>query len=84
MITTHSPYFLNVLRPQEVRVLYRDEYGYTQARRAADIRGIEEFMEAGAQLGSLWMEGYFGVGDPLTDSGAPKYAFDQPGSLLNA
>lgn len=84
MITTHSPYFLNGLRPQEVRVLYRDEYGYTQARRAADIRGIEEFMEAGAQLGSLWMEGYFGVGDPLTDSGAPKYAFDQPGSLLNA
>lgn len=52
-------------------MLYRDEQGYTQAVRAADIPGVQEFVEAGASLGHLWMEGRFGVGDPLVRSGAP-------------
>ncbi|MCK9441563.1 MAG: AAA family ATPase [Methanothrix sp.] len=72
MVTTHSPFFVNGLRPEELWVLYRDEQGYTQARRAADMQGIKEFMDEGSQLGYLWMEGYFEVGDPLTASGGPK------------
>jgi hypothetical protein len=32
---------------------------------------VSEFMKAGASLGHLWMEGRFGVGDPLVRSGAP-------------
>jgi predicted ATPase len=72
MVTTHSPFFVNGLRPEELWVLYRDEQGYTQARCAADMQGIIEFMDEGAQLGYLWMEGYFEVGDPLTASGGPK------------
>lgn len=72
MVTTHSPFFVNGLRPKEVWVLYRDEKGFTQARRAADIQGINEFMAEGAKLGHLWMEGYFRVGDPFTDSGPPR------------
>ena len=72
MVTTHSPFFVNGLRPEEVWVLYRDAWGYTQARRAADMRGIPEFMAQGAQLGQLWMEGHFDVGDPLTAAGGPK------------
>lgn len=73
MVTTHSPFFVNGLRPEELWVLYRDEQGYTQARRAADMRGISEFMDQGALLGSLWMEGHFEVGDPLTAAGGPKF-----------
>lgn len=69
--TTHSPFFVNGLRPDEVRVLYRDEKGYTQAVRASDIKGIPEFIDAGATLGQLWLEGRFGVGDPLVRSGGP-------------
>jgi predicted ATPase len=69
--TTHSPFFVNGLRPDELRVLYRDEKGYTQAIRSSDIRGIPEFIDEGATLGSLWLEGHFGVGDPLVRSGAP-------------
>jgi predicted ATPase len=72
MVTTHSPFFVNGLRAEELWVLYRDERGYTQARRAADMRGVKEFMEQGAQLGHLWMEGHFDVGDPLTAAGGPK------------
>jgi predicted ATPase len=71
LVTTHSPFFLNGLQAEEVRVLYRDENGFTQTVRASDVRGIPEFMEAGASLGHLWIEGHLGVGDPLVRSGAP-------------
>lgn len=72
MVTTHSPFFVNGLKPQELWVLFRDVSGYTQAKRTADMRGIREFMAHGALLGHLWIEGYFEVGDPLTASGGPK------------
>lgn len=71
LVTTHSPFFLNALRPEEVRVLWRDEKGYTQTVRAADIKRVSKFVEQGALLGHLWMEGQLGVGDPLVNQGAP-------------
>ncbi len=71
LVTTHSPYFINNLRPKEVRVLWRDESGHTQTRRVSDLPGVDEFVEEGAHLGSLWMEGRFRVGDPLTNQGGP-------------
>jgi len=73
LITTHSPDFLNGVRQEEVRVLYRDDEGYTQATRCSDIQRISAFMEAGASLGHLWLEGQFGMGDPLVNRGAPTY-----------
>jgi len=72
LITSHSPFFLNAIQPSEVRVLYRDEKGFTNAVKASDIQGISQFMQAGASLGHLWMEGHFGIGDPLINQGAPK------------
>jgi len=72
LVTTHSPFFVDALRPEEVRVLYRDADGYTRAVRAADVRGVKDFIESGALLGQLWLEGHFGVGDPLVNAGAPQ------------
>lgn len=72
LVTTHSPFFLNALAPEEVRVLYRDDEGYTQARLASEIRGIKEFVNEGDLLGNLWTEGHFGLGDPLVNQGAPS------------
>lgn len=72
LVTTHSPFFLNPLAPEEVRVLYRDSAGYTQALRVSDILGVPQFLKAGASLGQLWIEGRFGVGDPLVRAGAPS------------
>ncbi len=66
IVTTHSPFFLNALRQEEVWVLNRDARGYTEAFRAAELMGIPEHMGAGAKLGQLWMEGFFGVGDPTS------------------
>jgi ATPase len=72
LITSHSPFLLNAMRADEVRILYRDEEGFTHAMRACDIRGIPELMKAGsANLGYLWMEGHFALGDPLINQGAP-------------
>ena len=72
LITSHSPFLLNAMRAEEVRVLYRDELGFTQAVRASEIQGIPEFIQTGATLGHLWMEGHFGIGDPLVNQGAPR------------
>lgn len=71
LVTTHSPFFLNALKPKEVRVLWRDDTGYTQVRLASDLPGVNEFVAQGALLGHLWMEGQLGVGDPLVNQGAP-------------
>jgi len=74
MVTTHSPFFLDGLKPEEAWVLYRDAGGFTKTCRVADIQGVREFVEHGARLGHLWMEGHFRVGDPLTRSGEPTIA----------
>ena len=71
LVTTHSPFFIDSLQPKEVRILWRDTKGHTQTQLATELRGIPEFMAEGARLGDLWMEGYFGVGDPLTQHGGP-------------
>jgi predicted ATPase len=70
MVTTHSPFFLNAVRAEEAWVLYRSIEGYTEARRVSEMHGIAAFVDNGALLGNLWMEGHFEVGDPLTNSGA--------------
>lgn len=72
MVTTHSPFFVNGLKPDELWVLFRDEAGYTQARRASAMPRIQDFVNQGALLGDLWMEGHFEVGDPLTNAGGPR------------
>jgi predicted ATPase len=70
-VTSHSPYFVSALRPAELRVLYRNEAGYTQAVRVADMPRAVRMFEAGGKLGHLWMEGFFDAGDPLVQAGGP-------------
>ena len=72
IITTHSPHLVNELSAEEVWVLYRDEQGFTVCKRASDMLGVEQLLDAGAKLGKLWMEGFFEFGDPLTNAGGPK------------
>jgi predicted ATPase len=72
MVTTHSPFFVNGLKPEELWVLYRNKDGYTQAKQTSKMKGIKEFMDQGALFGHLWMEGHFEAGDPLTASGDIK------------
>jgi predicted ATPase len=72
MVTTHSPDFVDALRPEELWVLYRDDKGFTQARRTSDMPIVRTMMNEGAKLGALWMEDYFDVGNPLKNAGNPR------------
>ncbi len=70
IVTTHSPFFVNGVRPNELWALYRGGDGYTHAKRASDMPGIPEFAEEDL-LGALWAEGHFEVGSPdLSKRGA--------------
>ena len=64
-VSTHSPFLVNGIRPNELRILHRQGDGYTRAFRVSDSEQVRSMMQAGAELGDLWMEGYFNVGDPL-------------------
>ena len=69
------------LQPKELWVLYRDDKGFTQAKSADSMKGIQDLYNDGSHLGYLWIEGYFDVGDPLTHSGGPKMTKQIPLTL---
>lgn len=72
LVTTHSPYFVDALRSEELWVLYRDDQGFTSTVRASKMRRVLAQYHSGGQLGNLWMENYFEVGDPLVRGGRPR------------
>jgi len=47
--------FLDALRPGEVHVLWRDKDGYTRSQSLDQNQRIMAFMDAGANLGDLWV-----------------------------
>jgi len=59
LITTHSPYFVDALRPEQVWLLEKNEDGSTEARRTSDIPTIRELQSEGIPLGSLWYSNHF-------------------------
>jgi len=68
-ITTHSPELVNEIYLEELWIVYREKDGYTRVERAQNIPEMCEMNKEGGKLGSLWMEGYFGVGDPTIKKG---------------
>jgi predicted ATPase len=64
LVTTHSPYFVDALTPEEVWVLHKGSGGYTEATRAADIAGVQAMFAEGIPTGSLWFSNHFGMGNP--------------------
>ena len=75
LVATHSPLFLGGLRPEEVRVLRRNETGTTESCRAVEVEGVAEFVAAGAHFGALWAEGHFDRPFDSTRSGSPIRPF---------
>ncbi len=63
-VTTHSPFFIDALTPEEVWVLQKDKKGHSTVVRAADIDGIPELFSQDLPLGSLWYSKHFGWGGP--------------------
>lgn len=54
LVTTHSPYFVDALKPEQVWLLEKSDQGFTNATRTADIQTIKALRDEGIPLGSLW------------------------------
>ena len=59
-VTTHSPFFVNALTPDEVWVLKKQTDGFSSITRASEYLHVEELNEEGIELGDLWYSDYFG------------------------
>lgn len=64
-VSSHSPYFLNALRPEELWVMERDKTGYANVWRSDTLEGVPEFHREDERLGALWLENHLqGKGNP--------------------
>ena len=58
-ITTHSPFFVNALMPDDVWVLAKNSLGYSDIKRASDYAFVRELSEEGVAVGDMWYSKYF-------------------------
>ncbi len=57
-ITTHQPYFVDALDPDEVWVLEKGRDGFSSIRRASDDPIVRNMVQEGLPLGGLWYSDY--------------------------
>ena len=57
-VTTHQPYFVNALTPEETWILEKGEDGFSTIRRASDDPVVRGMVEEGLPLGGLWYSDY--------------------------
>ncbi|MDF5738637.1 MULTISPECIES: AAA family ATPase [unclassified Nostoc] len=57
-VTTHQPYFVDALEPEEVWVLEKGEDGFAKIRRASEDTLINNLVSEGLPLGGLWYSDY--------------------------
>jgi predicted ATPase len=57
-VTTHQPYFVDALEPEEVWVLEKQENGISTVKRASEYRYVQDMANEGQPLGSLWYSDY--------------------------
>ena len=59
-VTTHSPFFVNALSPEQVWVLDKGPDGFSTAKRASEYSFVKDLVEEGANIGDLWNSKFFG------------------------
>lgn len=59
-VTTHSPFFVNALAPEQVWVLEKSVDGFSTAKKASDYEFVSDLVDVGAFVGDLWYSKYFG------------------------
>ncbi|HAM21249.1 MAG: AAA family ATPase [Deltaproteobacteria bacterium] len=60
LVTTHSPYFVDALKPDQVWLIRKGTDGFARAKRVADLPNVAEMVKQGIPLGSLWYSEHFG------------------------
>lgn len=61
-VTTHQPYFVDALTPEEVWVLEKAPSGVATIAHASDDPTVRAMVEEGRPLGSLWFSDYLDEG----------------------
>lgn len=57
-ITTHQPYLVDALEPEEVWILEKGRDGFSMIRRASDDDIVKSMVTEGLPLGGLWYSDY--------------------------
>ena len=57
-VTTHQPYLVDNLNPNEVWILTKGKDGYSTVRRASDDKLVASMVAEGLPLGGLWFSDY--------------------------
>jgi len=57
-VTTHQPYFVDALEPNEVWILEKGEDGFATINRASDDETVRNMVKEGLPLGGLWYSDY--------------------------
>lgn len=57
-ITTHQPYLVDALSPDEVWILEKEKDGFSTITRARDVPNVQELYESELPLGALWYSDY--------------------------
>ena len=60
-ITTHQPYFVDALSPEEVWILEKTTEGFSSIRRASDEEIVKNLVAEELPLGGLWYSDYLDV-----------------------
>jgi predicted ATPase len=57
-ITTHQPYLVDALKPEEVWILEKGKNGFADIRRASEDTIVRNMVAEGMPLGALWFSEY--------------------------
>ena len=57
-VTTHQPYFVDALNPEETWVLEKQADGFSTIARASDDQTVRAMVDEGLPLGGLWYSDY--------------------------
>lgn len=57
-VTTHQPYFVDALTPEEVWILEKGLDGFSTIRRVSELEVVRNLVREGLPLGGLWYSDY--------------------------
>ena len=60
-LTTHQPYLVDALSPDEVWVMEKGDDGFSQIRRASDNELVKNLVDEELPLGGLWYSDYLDI-----------------------
>lgn len=60
-LTTHQPYLVDSLRPEEVWIMERGADGFSTIRRSSDDELVKNLVAQGLPLGGLWYSDYLDI-----------------------